>query len=184
MKDQIITIAEKLFFTDGFKSVTLNDICEELEIKPASLYYHFKGGKEEIYVEVINLRISTYKAYLEKLSVESSSLEEILKMFGYWYIEQPPMNMMIVTDMDMPHLTDRGKHLVMDGVTSNLFIPLAALFQKYSHEIKPKFDPFWLVGTFTTLLFSIHTSKRMAQTEPKMIVDYNVAIFLNGISAV
>lgn len=92
------------------------------------------------------------------------------------------MNMMIVTDMDMPHLTDRGKFMVMDGVASNLFMPLAGLFKNYSHEIKPDLDPVWLVGTFTTLLFSIHTAKRMAQAEPKRIVDYNVDIFLHGIS--
>lgn len=59
MKDRIMTVAENLFFTNGFKSVTLNEICEVLEIKPASLYYHFKGGKEEIYIEVINIRLAS-----------------------------------------------------------------------------------------------------------------------------
>lgn len=86
-----------MLFAEGFNATTLSRICAPLKIRAASLYYHFKGGKEEIYLEVIKRRTNQFRAGIESIALTHNDLETILKEFGYWYVEQPPMNMMIIS---------------------------------------------------------------------------------------
>ena len=67
MKLQILNAAETLFFTIGYKQTSLNSIAEANNMKPASLYYHFPGGKEEIYIEVLRQRLSNYKNQIQSV---------------------------------------------------------------------------------------------------------------------
>lgn len=53
-RNEIIDAAEKLFFTKGYDSVTMDDIAVETELARGTLYLYFKN-KEDIYV-VIALR--------------------------------------------------------------------------------------------------------------------------------
>jgi AcrR family transcriptional regulator len=50
-------VAEHRLAARGYTSVTLKDIANQLGIKQASLYYHFPGGKENLYMEVMILSI-------------------------------------------------------------------------------------------------------------------------------
>jgi AcrR family transcriptional regulator len=46
---RVLDVAEGLFIDRGYHAITLRDIADELGIKQASLYYHFPGGKEELF---------------------------------------------------------------------------------------------------------------------------------------
>ena len=181
MKEQIVNQAEQLFFTQGFSAVTLTAICAPLKIKPASLYFHFKGGKEEIYLAVIKRRTEQFRSGIESIALRHDDLETILKEFGYWYVEQPPMNMMIIAQMDIPYLTRRGRTMVNELVKASVFEPLGMLFLRYHSILNRKYDPFTMVGTFSVLLFSIHTAAKMGDASARQLVDYNVDVFLRGV---
>jgi AcrR family transcriptional regulator len=181
VKSDILQKAEELFFTRGYQGVTLQDIATDLGIKPASLYYHFKDGKEEIYLEVVKSRVQTYKAAIESIAFKETSLEKILLEFGFWYIKQPPMNMSLIAEFDMPHLTPRGRIIAMQNVGEFVFDPIRHLFVKYSHELRKDLDPQQLVGTFNVLLYSTKTSAKMSGKKPKDLIEYCVSVFLNGV---
>lgn len=52
-RERLLTMAEKLFSQKGYHSVTLRDIAAETGIRQASLYHHAPGGKEELFIEVM-----------------------------------------------------------------------------------------------------------------------------------
>ncbi|MBK8799345.1 MAG: helix-turn-helix transcriptional regulator [Anaerolineales bacterium] len=47
---RVLDVAETLFMDRGYNAITLRDIADELGIKQASLYYHFPGGKEQLFL--------------------------------------------------------------------------------------------------------------------------------------
>jgi AcrR family transcriptional regulator len=50
---QILQAAEQLFIDRGFKGVSMKDVAEAVAVTPAALYYHFPGGKEELFAATI-----------------------------------------------------------------------------------------------------------------------------------
>ena len=180
-KQRIITEADHLFFTKGFKGLALQELGERLEIKPASLYYHFPGGKEQIYLEVIDLRVKEIQAHLEEIHQRHQSLSALLKSFGHWYAKQPPMNIVFIAEIDMPFLSTRGQKEVMHKVGTGLYGKLEEIFRSHSEHLRVDQDPSLLVGTFFALLCSIHASKRMGKLSLQQLVEFNVDLFLWGI---
>jgi AcrR family transcriptional regulator len=51
-RDEIQRVAADLFFAKGYEATTVREIAQELEIKSASIYYHFPD-KEQILFEVV-----------------------------------------------------------------------------------------------------------------------------------
>jgi len=181
MKEAIIRKAEEMFFSRGFQSVTMLAIAQQMGVKPASLYYHFTGGKEEIYLEVIKSRVKSFKSAIESIAFRETELETILLEFGYWYVKQPPMNMNLIAEFDMPHLTPRGRAIAMKSVGEFVFEPLRQLFLKYSGSLRNDLDPYQMVGTFNLLLYSTKTSATMSGKKPRELIEYCVSVFLDGV---
>jgi AcrR family transcriptional regulator len=181
MKESIVAQAEGLFFAVGFNATTLSGICAPLKIRPASLYYHFNGGKEEIYLEVIRRRTTQFRFAIESIALSHDDLDTILREFGYWYVEQPPMNMMLIAQMDMPHLTRKGRNAVNHFVRASVFEPLGHLFVRHRNVLNDQYDPYAMVGTLSVLLFSIHAAVEQSGAPPRQLVDFNIAVFLRGV---
>lgn len=181
-KYRILDHSERLFFEKGLRGVALKEICEELKIKPASLYYHFPNGKEQIYVEVIRARMNSFRANIDSIGMRAKDLRSALIDFGNWYISQPKMNMVIIAELDMPELTPRSRKQVMEMVGDSVFEPLSQIILKFQSSIKPNLKTNLLVSTVTTLLFTIHTSVKMGQSNANDLVVYNIDLFLSGVS--
>lgn len=90
---QILQAAEKVFCAKGFLGATVEDIAEEAELSPATLYLYFKN-KEELYTS-INLRILRYATErLEKLQKKTGmrpeeKLEAVKEIFFKIYRFDP-----------------------------------------------------------------------------------------------
>lgn len=151
MRAEIIEKAEFLFFNNDYKATSLQEIGDSLDIKAASLYYHFPGGKEEIYLEVLKSRLEKYKSQLEEMKEKSDSLESFLKAFAHWFIAQPTMNMQLIAQMDMPHLSEKGKQLASFLVSTSIFSPLKSKLEQSRSDLR-NFDPLRLVGIYLALL--------------------------------
>lgn len=180
MKIQIIEVAEKMFFSNGYKATSLQDISDSMQIKPASLYYHFPGGKEEIYVEVLRNRLSKYREQVDRMKNECKDLEAFLKSFAHWFIQQPPMNMSLISQMDMPHLTPLAKQTVMQLVSTSIFVPLRETLNQSSQSIKD-FDLNRLVGIYISLLNGMSFAVKQGYTSPDHIVDDFIEMMMRGI---
>ncbi len=52
-RERILTVALDLFAQRGYPSVSIRDICKEVNIKESSVYYHFKN-KQAIFDELLD----------------------------------------------------------------------------------------------------------------------------------
>lgn len=52
-KKKILEVSLNLFSKNGFSSVSIRDICKQVDIKESSIYYHFKN-KQAIFDELLN----------------------------------------------------------------------------------------------------------------------------------
>jgi AcrR family transcriptional regulator len=52
-RQQILEVARELFLSRGYKGVSMKDVAEEIQVTSAALYYHFPGGKQELFFNMI-----------------------------------------------------------------------------------------------------------------------------------
>lgn len=81
-RDEIIVASYRIFSKVGY-SFSLSDVAREVNVKPPSLYNHFKS-KDDIIDEVIQIEIDSYYGYMEIIIGgldHTSTLEESLSIF-------------------------------------------------------------------------------------------------------
>lgn len=128
-KQRVLDVAEALFMQRGYSAITLRDVATALEIKQASLYYHFPNGKEEIFIAVVERVFARHLTALDS-AVErarpllSDQLNEIMISF----LEQPPMNLTSLMHADMPVLTKAGREHLTKCAYESIFAPLRGIF--------------------------------------------------------
>jgi len=57
---RILAVAERLFLAKGFKGVSMKDIADEVQVTAAALYYYFPGGKQELFIDVVQQWIDNW----------------------------------------------------------------------------------------------------------------------------
>lgn len=85
-KQLILNAAQKLFFTKGINSTTMDDIAVEAELAKGTLYIYFKS-KEDIQYEVSLRGAELLNRKLRRLVDENSSGLENLLIMGWAFIE-------------------------------------------------------------------------------------------------
>jgi len=132
-KDRILLESTIMFAQKGYTTISIRDIAERCNIKPASIYNHFKN-KEALWNAVLEHTKKLYFIYFERLekSIEdSSSFEEVL---GCMFIELKNVvtifNYYGISLIQVEQFRDENAY----DIFSNVFL-------KYSIEfIKDKFD--------------------------------------------
>lgn len=76
-KDEIISVATKLFKEKGYSAVTMRDIAKSMGIKAASLYNHI-SSKQEILKEIIISLAQDFTNGMER--IKNSELNAIKKL--------------------------------------------------------------------------------------------------------
>lgn len=77
---EIRDAAARLFFTRGFREVTMADIGREVGLSPGSLYYYFRN-KEDILRELDAECVQRFEEFLETFNVNDGGLRETLIVF-------------------------------------------------------------------------------------------------------
>ncbi|GCE08622.1 TetR/AcrR family transcriptional regulator [Dictyobacter aurantiacus] len=57
---RILAVAERLFLAKGFKGVSMKDIADEVQVTAAALYYYFPGGKQELFISMVQQWINNW----------------------------------------------------------------------------------------------------------------------------
>ncbi|MDH5437067.1 MAG: TetR/AcrR family transcriptional regulator [Gammaproteobacteria bacterium] len=80
IREKIITIADDLFYRNGYIQTSFSDISEAVGISRGNFYYHFKT-KDEILGEVINVRMANVQNMLDQWEVEGKKPEDRIQSF-------------------------------------------------------------------------------------------------------
>jgi len=90
VKERVITVASKLFYTNGYNQTGINQIIDEAEVAKASLYKHFRS-KEDIAVAYLRHRHYWWMGELDKFVFHQSTKEQkLIAVFDfliYWLKE-------------------------------------------------------------------------------------------------
>ncbi|GBF38813.1 TetR/AcrR family transcriptional regulator [Leptospira johnsonii] len=79
-RDQIIEVADKLFYEKGFESTSFADIAEIIKISRGNFYHHFKS-KDEILDAVIEYRLTNTRNMLNSWESEVGSPKDRILSF-------------------------------------------------------------------------------------------------------
>ena len=80
IREKIITLADNLFYKNGFSNTSFSDISNAVGISRGNFYYHFKT-KDDILAAVIDQRKAVIKNMLQKWNENASTPEERLGKF-------------------------------------------------------------------------------------------------------
>lgn len=87
MKDKIIHKATELFITLGFKSVTMDDIANEMGISKKTIYTHF-SNKTELVKEVTLYLFDSISCGIDEIRAEEKNpIEELYEIKKYMMLQ-------------------------------------------------------------------------------------------------
>lgn len=121
----MLDVAERLFMARGYPAVTLRDICAEMGLTHASIYYHFPLGKQSIFMAVLERNVRRHGEGLDAAITNSEqNLRSILRAAAAWLLSQSPMDLLKLTESDMTYLKRDDAALITSLVHKLVLMPL------------------------------------------------------------
>lgn len=183
-RQRVLDVAEELFMQRGYNSITLRDVAEALDMRQASLYYHFPEGKEQLFVAVAMRTFERHRHGMEAAIAKApAEVRAQLYAVAGWFASQPPLNLMGMMHADVPALSKAQQQHLSFVAYDAMFTPLRNLFlaARARGEIRPVL-PDLLAGSFLTLLDSLNHAVRQEGAPPREImVAEIITILLDGI---
>lgn len=87
MKEKILQKAEELFLTFGFKSVTMDDIANQMGISKKTIYTHFKNKTHLVKESTLNMFDTISKGIDCICTLEKDPIEELFEVKA-WILAQ------------------------------------------------------------------------------------------------
>ncbi len=114
--DEIAGVSATLFLSRGYAAVSLRDIANHLGLRPATLYHHCPGGKNELYGRSVGAALGAYEAGLRSVgeaagartSASESRLGPQVHAMALWLSEKLPLDRHRIVTLDLPALADHG----------------------------------------------------------------------------
>lgn len=156
-RERVLHAAEGLFMERGYASVTMQDIASTLGIRQASLYYHAPGGKEELFIEVMERGLLRHRDGLGgAIRAAPPDMRAALGAAASWLLSQPPLDLMRIVRSDMDAI-DPGEADRLGGLLyASLLAPLAQLFREaHARGESRSASADLLAGSFLSVIDSI-----------------------------
>jgi TetR/AcrR family transcriptional regulator, cholesterol catabolism regulator len=184
-KERVLDAAESHFHLHGYKAVTMQEIADALAVRQASLYYHVPGGKEQLFVQVIERRLARHQQGLcQAIQAAPRSLREQLTAALSWFSSQPPVNFLVMMQSDMPLLSAENQSYLSQLAYRATFAPLRQLFVKAEQRGEIRSSD---VDTLAGLMLSIVDGMSYIRTHQPgappatQMIDTILSIILEGL---
>lgn len=124
-RERVLAAAEELFAEKGYGPVTLRQIGARAGLNHSSLYHHVPGGKEQLFVAVMERIYERHRAGLNAALQEAQpELRAQLYAVADWLLSQPPMDLVRLEYVDMPELAPASVHQLSEGAYLALQMPV------------------------------------------------------------
>ena len=77
-REKTLAAAAKLFRAQGYEGTALNDVLDAAQTPRGSLYFHFRGGKEEIGEAALTFAANAVRAAIAQAAATSKNAETFL----------------------------------------------------------------------------------------------------------
>jgi AcrR family transcriptional regulator len=133
---RLLDIAEALFAQRGLAAVKLREIADAVGIHHASLYYYAPGGKEQLYVEVMERNALRHRRGLTAaLEDAEDDLRAKLYAVAGWLISQTPLNAAGMAFSDLPSLNPIHAERIARLSYEAICTPIAAALKPYRDQL-------------------------------------------------
>lgn len=181
---RVLDVAEALFSDRGYSAITLRDIADELGIKQASLYYHFPGGKEELFMVMAERMFERHRQGIDAaLTAGEGNLRAQLHEVSEWFNSQRPMKFMGMMHADLAALSPEHKEQLAQKAHAAMFRPLRECFlaAQGRGEIRAS-HPDLLAGSFLWLMDGLSYGETRNGAPPRKIMSNEIiAMMLDGL---
>ena len=127
----VLDKAEQLFLEKGYAQTKLRDLAASLNMKPASLYYHAPGGKEELWNRVIDRAMKRHKVQLTQAAAQAGDdLRSQLRAMSDWLISQPPVNIVSLASANINSSDSEGFRQVSEQMYEGLMAPVSEVIRQ------------------------------------------------------
>jgi len=195
-KNTILTAARGLFFDQGFKAVTIDNIAAKAEVSKGSVYLCFES-KEEIYAQIlISDNIALYeriKNFPGKEGTASQLLMEFARIYVDYFLNDNELFRILMTFMmqtSQMNLVEKQKDELIRSTNQNIII-ISEIIQKGidSGEFSPTYNvrqmqnAIWgmLNGIISLYLFTGNPSKRSERIHST--VRDSLTVFIAGLKS-
>ncbi len=190
----ILSTAKRLFFSEGFLSVTVEKIAREAELAKGSIYLHFQS-KEEIYTQILLEEINSFYRQIEFLETPEAQASKRLLQFSEIYLElflhnrelfRIMMNFQLYPDrLTLPEALNAQ---LRQSMKKNIDL-IERIFEQgiLAGEFAAGAPPFLCRNIYWGLLNGIISHYLFAPPEEKgderlrIILDAGLAVFMNGL---
>uniref|UniRef100_B8HZ78 Transcriptional regulator, TetR family n=1 Tax=Cyanothece sp. (strain PCC 7425 / ATCC 29141) TaxID=395961 RepID=B8HZ78_CYAP4 len=181
-REQLLQLAEALFGERGYTAVTLRDIADAFKVRQAALYYHFPGGKEELFVEVIKRSLMRHLHGLNRaISQAEPNLSSQLNQMADWLLAQPPLDMTRLARSDLPALSlDHAQTLMALGEISLVQPIQQVLTEAYERGEIRLVDSKLMATMFLSLVDTAHDMHRYKNIPKQVLAKDMIDILLDG----
>lgn len=130
-RTQLLDVAEALFSARGYTAVRLRDIASAMGMRHASLYYYAPGGKEQLYLEVMERTMRRHQAGIEH-AIRSAGSDVRAQIYAVvdWLAAQPPLDLVRMSQADMPELAPESAERLMQLAYDSLRLPIGAAISR------------------------------------------------------
>jgi AcrR family transcriptional regulator len=184
-RERVLTAAERLFMERGYAAVTLRDIAGALDIKQASLYYHAPGGKEELFVVVVERALDRHQAGLEAAIAEAGpELRAQLTGAADWLLSQPAMNFARMVQSDIAAVEGGARERLTLRARQALLTPLQRAFLPAVQRRGESFmEAAFLAGAFLSMVEMVHVlPAEFGGPGKPAIIAYLIEALLDGVT--
>ena len=185
-RERVLEAAERLFMARGYASVTLRDIAAEVGIKHTSLYHHVPGGKEELFIEVVQRSLDRHRRGLrDRIAAVPARLRDRLHAVAEWFLNQSPMDLVRMTQSDIPALSSEAASRLEQLAYESILRPVEHVLRDAHEAGETLSDEFGLVaGGLVGMIQSLFSVPEYAVQESRAamgrrLVDY----VIDGIAA-
>lgn len=178
---RVLKAAEMLLEQRGYAGLSMEDVAVSAGMTKATVYHHFKGGKDGLIVAVGLEMIERHKNGIQEAIASASAPKERLESIARWVFEQGGQTELILRDaarfLPASHCLELYTHF-MEGFYApieNVLREGVAAGQFRAH------DTSWMTCTFLTLLsgFEAHRATLSSLELARRVVDFT----MNGIKA-
>jgi TetR/AcrR family transcriptional regulator, cholesterol catabolism regulator len=181
-RERVLETAEQIFGERGYAGVTMRDIAEALKIRQASLYHHMPGGKEQLFLAVMERTLARHSAGLDAAIASSAELRGQLLAVARYLLGQPPINVSRLFRTDVPALGDDHAPALASRIAHALFKPIErALVAAYERGEIRTVNTFVAAVTYLAAIESLHEVHRYTHVPREALAADLIDVTLDGL---
>ena len=181
-RERVLAVAERLFMERGYNAVSLRDVATELGMQKASLYNHAPGGKESLFITIVERSLARHAYGINQALLSApADLASQLQAIARWLFSQPPMYLQRLQVSDKAAIHPSHADRVMMLVFQTFISPIEQCVRQaiVRNEVNAE-NTAILAGTYLAALESIRALGQSCSSTKEVMIDQLITLLLEG----